>query len=94
MKEAIMSTGLFAITDALTAHQTSQDTAIAALKTEADAATAAITALQANPPSGVTPDQLAAALAPVVQSVTNIGTQVTALQALVGTPDAPATPAS
>lgn len=80
------STGLFAITDALAQHQTEQDTTIAALKTEADAATAAIAALQASPPSGITADQLAAALAPVNTAVANVNTQIATLQTLVGTP--------
>lgn len=90
-----MSTGLFAITDALqasqaaaTAHQTQTDAAVTALKTEADSLATQLQAIQAAPPSGVTPEQLNA----VAASVSTLGTHVSTLESLVGAPDPTATP--
>lgn len=91
-----MSTGLFAITDALqasqaaaTAHQTQTDAAVTALKTEADSLATQLQAIQAAPPSGVTPEQLNA----VAASVTALSTHVSTLDGLVGAPDPVSTPA-
>lgn len=62
-----MSTGLFAITDALAAHQAQQDAAITAVQD-------AVTALQNTPPGSVTQAQLDVVSASVTALAAVVGT--------------------
>lgn len=78
-----MSTGLFAITDALTAHQASQDEAISAVQS-------AVAVIQSAPPSGITQAQLDAVSASVTALAALVGTPTPAAPA----PEVPTAPAA